>query len=347
MQHEMMRQPAPVHGSDKVGDVLASIRRLIAQDEAAAPIPNQMLNTLPRDAAAAGDAEMADIAPENAAQAMDAWTPQDVPETAPAETAQAETAQAEPLPLVLNSSNLIAPGVPETSAETAAAAEPAPKPQLWTTPLTSISEIETAVEPAPELAPETASETAPDPLPEPILPEEILAEEILAEAIVAEPPEVALAPFPSARPEFNIDALWADLPDTDEPASGLASGPDSPDSAGPETPAQTMDDTAPYSLNLMQTEENMLQANASVTPINPHIDPGILAEIETQRDGGEPHLFAPQDKGAQKGTHLRGMIREAIRQELQGEIGNRLSRNLQQMIRHEIELTLRQMCEQE
>ena len=48
-----------------------------------------------------------------------------------------------------------------------------------------------------------------------------------------------------------------------------------------------------------------------------------------------------------KGTHLRGMIRDAIRQELQGEIGNRLSRNLQQMIRHEIELTLRQMCEQE
>ena len=45
----MMRQPAPAYGSENVGDVLASIRRLIAQDEATSPIiPNQTLNTLPR-----------------------------------------------------------------------------------------------------------------------------------------------------------------------------------------------------------------------------------------------------------------------------------------------------------
>lgn len=90
----------------------------------------------------------------------------------------------------------------------------------------------------------------------------------------------------------------------------------------------------------------MLHANASVTPITPAVE--ATANIdETHAEAGEPHLFARQDKDAQKGTHLRGMIREAIRQELQGEIGNRLSRNLQQMIRHEIELTLRQMCEQD
>ena len=34
MQHDAMRQPAPAYGSENVGDVLASIRRLIAQDEA-------------------------------------------------------------------------------------------------------------------------------------------------------------------------------------------------------------------------------------------------------------------------------------------------------------------------
>ncbi len=314
MQHEMMRQPAPVHGSEKVGDVLASIRRLIAQDEATPPIPNQMLNTLPRNAAEKDEA-LADIAPDTGAQAMDAWTQEALPELP-----QADTAPAEPLPLVLNTSDLIAPGFPDTGAQMPAEAELAPGQQPWSDPPTTIAGTETAAEPAPEMAP--------DPLPEAILPA---------------PPEVPLAPFPSERFDFNIDALWADLPETDDPASG----PDSPDSTGSETPVLTMDDTAPHSLNLMQTEENMLQANASVTPINSHIDPGILAEIEAQRDGGEPHLFAPQDKGAQKGTHLRGMIREAIRQELQGEIGNRLSRNLQQMIRHEIELTLRQMCEQE
>ena len=46
MQHEMMRHPAPAQGSENVGDVLASIRRLIAQDEAGSEIPNQLLNTL-------------------------------------------------------------------------------------------------------------------------------------------------------------------------------------------------------------------------------------------------------------------------------------------------------------
>lgn len=343
MQHEMMRQPAPVHGSDKVGDVLASIRRLIAQDEAAAPIPNQMLNTLPRDIAAAKDEAAAEIAPDAGAPAMEAW-----PQEALPEPSQADPAPAEPLPLVLNTSDLIAPGLPDSGAETPAEAELAPEPQPWNAPSTPIDAAETTAEPAPEKAAE--------PLPEAILTEAIqfepvAPEALLPETILSEPPKIALAPFPTARFDFNIDALWANLPDTDDPAPNLASGPDGADSAGSDIPAPmpdpTTDDTAPQSFNLMQTEENMLQANASVTPINPHIDPGILAEIETQRDGGEPHLFAPQDKGAQKGTHLRGMIREAIRQELQGEIGNRLSRNLQQMIRHEIELTLRQMCEQE
>jgi len=47
MQHEMMRHPNPPPGSDNVGDVLASIRRLIAQDEVGCRIPNQTLNTPP------------------------------------------------------------------------------------------------------------------------------------------------------------------------------------------------------------------------------------------------------------------------------------------------------------
>lgn len=89
----------------------------------------------------------------------------------------------------------------------------------------------------------------------------------------------------------------------------------------------------------------MLHANSTVTQLNPLAEAHAAAEALNRET--EQHLFAPQDKDTQKGTHLRGMIREAIRQELQGEIGNRLSRNLQQMIRHEIELTLRQMCEQE
>lgn len=89
----------------------------------------------------------------------------------------------------------------------------------------------------------------------------------------------------------------------------------------------------------------MLHANASATPINPAAAARAAEAIAC--DNGEPRLFAPQDQDTPKGTHLRGMIREAIRQELQGEIGDRLSRSLQQMIRHEIEMALRQMCERD
>lgn len=319
MQHEMMRQPAPVNGSENVGDVLASIRRLIAQDETPSPIPNQMLNTLPRGAAAAMDEATADTAPE-AVPDIGPWATDMRMQDAVPDIPMA----AEPLPLILNTSDLIAPDFPGE------AAEMLPEPDLAATPDPEPSETPPIItgDIAPEAVAETTVEMTPDPLPETISPK---------------PPEVALWSQPTPRLEFNLGALWADLPETESPTSD----PASTDSAGlPEPP---MDDTAPYSLNLMQPEENMLHANASVTPINPNIDAQVHAhaEFDALRDGGEPHLFAPQDKGAQKGTHLRGMIREAIRQELQGEIGNRLSRNLQQMIRHEIELTLRQMCEQE
>lgn len=323
MQHEMMRQPAPVHGSEKVGDVLASIRRLIAQDEAANTIPNHVLNTSPRGTAAAMDGITAETASEPGAPATDAW-PQDAGPDLP----QADETPAGPLPLILNNSDLIAPGFPDTGAampvETGSVPAPEPEPEPDHPPLVAAADIrpDEAAAPAPEPAPE------PDPVPAPI---------------AADQPEAAPAFAAAPRPDFDLGALWLDPPAPDWPASAG----DADDGPGPDAPDLPVNDMAPPSLNIMQPEENMLQANASVTPINPHIDPGLHADPETLRDGGEPHLFAPQDKGAQKGAHLRGMIREAIRQELQGEIGNRLSRNLQQMIRHEIELTLRQMCEQE
>lgn len=343
MQHEMMRQPAPVPGSEKVGDVLASIRRLIAQDEAASTIPNQMLNTLPRDSNAEPDGVAAETAPaEPATPVMVAWARDAAPQMP-----TAEEATAEPLPLVLNTSDLIAPGFPEVVPDMAA--EAAPAAVTATATGTEIEmEIEIAAEPetdqaaplaAADIEPEPVAETlaeataeaAPDPVPD-LLPDTISPGEPLGASLAAAP-----------RPDFDLDALWADLTEPQGPATA----PEDTDSAASGSAELPENDTASHSLNLMQPEENMLQANASVTPINPHIDAGLHAETELLRDGGEPHLFAPQDKGAQKGTHLRGMIREAIRQELQGEIGNRLSRNLQQMIRHEIELTLRQMCEQE
>jgi len=64
-------------------------------------------------------------------------------------------------------------------------------------------------------------------------------------------------------------------------------------------------------------------------------------------NGAAPRLFAPPDQSMPRGAHLRGMIREAIRQELRAEIGNRLGRDLQELIRLEIALALREMCEEQ
>lgn len=316
MQHEMMRHPAPPLGADNVGDVLASIRRLIAQDDAGCRIPNQALNTLPAQ----------DIAPRIRVEPM---VPV-VPDTAAA-------------PLVLDSTDLVAAAaeVEEARETTVAPAEPTNAPTAQ-------------AEPAAEIVTGTLAGMPADAVTEPLA-------EPQAET-VAETTEPAPAPAPveAANSDFGD---WLKLPVTGPAHSVFAAAwPQSLDT-GTGTAEQT--ETAPAlagaaveplrpfgpfrehtpTTTNAQMEETMLHANSTVTPINPLAEAHAAAEALNRES--EQHLFAPQDKDTQKGTHLRGMIREAIRQELQGEIGNRLSRNLQQMIRHEIELTLRQMCEQE
>lgn len=278
MQHEMMRHPAPLPGADNVGDVLASIRRLIAQDEAGCRIPNQALNTLPAQ----------DIAPRIRVE--------------PTVSAAVAT------PLVLDSTDMVAKAAPQAE-ETAAvaeasAAEPVAAP-VADEPVAKAAEVHIGA----------FGDWLKQPLSEPV------------------PPAVAEAPQPTPT-DPEIDATT----EAEPPQADAGFGPDPVRSFGfffehPTTPTN------------VQMEETMLHANSTVTPINPLAEAHAAAEALNRES--EQHLFAPQDKDTQKGTHLRGMIREAIRQELQGEIGNRLSRNLQQMIRHEIELTLRQMCEQE
>lgn len=294
MQHELMRHPAPPPGTDNVGDVLASIRRLIAQDEAGCRIPNQALNTLPAQ----------DIAPRIRVEPM-----------APVPPAAA--------PLVLDSTDLIATAADEEARDTTAAA--------------AGSETVLA-EPGTEMLS--------------AMPADVM-EEAMAEPVVEAPADAQ----PEARDSDFGD--WLKLPLTGpthaafaaawpQPLAAEAGADDPAETAFPDAAAEPIQAFGPFlehTTTNAQMEETMLHAHSTVTPINPLAEAHAAAEALNRES--EQHLFAPQDKDTQKGTHLRGMIREAIRQELQGEIGNRLSRNLQQMIRHEIELTLRQMCEQE
>ncbi len=263
MQHEMMRQPAKAHNSENVGDVLASIRRLIAQDESGGKLPNELLNSLPPP-----EAESMGEAPA-------------------------------PAVLKLDSNDLVAAETGDPGSKDAA---PGDAPDIAT--------------PAQDAADRNT---------------DVFSQENPWRNIVA---DLARDMTGAAQ---DGDAAHQAAPASDPTASAWDETTSAEDSAA--APHDNMTDTA-------EMEETMLHANASVTPINPAVEAAAQPD-ETHAEAGEPHLFARQDKDAQKGTHLRGMIREAIRQELQGEIGNRLSRNLQQMIRHEIELTLRQMCEQD
>lgn len=65
-------------------------------------------------------------------------------------------------------------------------------------------------------------------------------------------------------------------------------------------------------------------------------------EIPAPEEVADLHLFAPEDEELAYSSALRSLIRDAIRQELQGEMGGRFSRNLRQVIRHEVDLALRQ-----
>lgn len=271
MQHEMMRHPAPAQGSENVGDVLASIRRLIAQDEAGSEIPNQLLNTLPQ-----------------ASQAL------------PKDEQPAKDDQPTVVPLKLDSSDLIAPEADVTDT---------PEPEATAAPA--------------EMRLHLAS----------------TQDEVKAMPIAT---FLGGNPWRDAIAGIGLDTA-EDQETGPEPDLTAEAAVEIDDAATTTTTTDTTNITTPTTA---QMEETMLHANASVTPITPVMETQIKLD-DALPETGEPHLFARQDKDAQKGTHLRGMIREAIRQELQGEIGNRLSRNLQQMIRHEIELTLRQMCEQE
>jgi len=308
MQHELMRHPAPPPGADNVGDVLASIRRLIAQDEAGCRIPNQALNTLPAQ----------DIAPRIRVEPMAA-----VPPAA--------------APLVLDSTDLIATAAEEEARETTAA--PAEAPAAAAGPETALAE------PVAEMPAELSAEAV---------------DEVAAEAVAEAMAEAPARPEPEPGVRDSDFGDWLKLPLTGpthaafaaawpQPLAAEARADDPAETACPDAAAQPIRAFGPFlehtTTTNAQMEETMLHANSTVTPINPLAEAHAAAEALNRES--EQHLFAPQDKDTQKGTHLRGMIREAIRQELQGEIGNRLSRNLQQMIRHEIELTLRQMCEQE
>lgn len=127
----------------------------------------------------------------------------------------------------------------------------------------------------------------------------------------SQPPAPPQMPYPAGTPSLEQSAP-ADLANTTQ-----ATPPD----PAPTPPAEAAPPPAPTPANL--------------TPA-PTIGGAAV-------DTNDLHLFAPVEDELVNSSVLRKMIREAIREELQGEMGARLSRNLRQVIRGEVDVALRQM----
>lgn len=260
MQHDMMRASGQITTSDNVGDVLASIRRLIAQDEGGKQLPGRPLGENPF-----------------------------APKARPTADAAAE-------PFVLGHDDLIVPQAPEV-------AQDAPRLHL-----ASISAA--AVQAGPALAAPSGWQPA----------------------LIADWPhaEVTQTPMRLADALSHISVSFAAPADvsTDEP--GLT----------PEEEAEIAE--AEAILAKMIQAVHVPVAEPTIVDEMPEAQ---LTEAEIPLDKADEqaqNLFV--DAADDQQAAFREMIRSVIRDELQGEMGDRLSRNLRQTIRREVEVVIRELC---
>lgn len=261
MQHDMMRQPGQSGVSDNVGDVLASIRRLIAQDEDGKQMPGRPMGETPFSQKSPPQEEAAEIAAE---------------------------------PFVLGQGDLVAPQASEPDQD-------APKvPRLH---LASIS---------------AAISAGPAPV----------ATTVWQPALIADWPQAQLTQVP-----MDIaDSL-------------------------PQISSVPQVDAVGYEPTLDPEEEaEIAEAEAALAKMV-HVARAPAAELVTETPEaplamGEAPLEEPAqlpqnlftDGGEDPETTLQQMIRSAIRDELQGDMGDRLSHNLRLTIRREVEAVIRELC---
>ncbi len=293
MQHERVWQPGRPATSENVGDVLASIRRLIAQDQARLPCGRPAV-------------EPAASFPGPALSQAEQMRP----------------------PFVLGRQDMIAPAADLRAAQRAAGmATGAPRLHVARPAETAIQAGAGSWQPAsipdwpgkpqpdattlrqddwamPRMAPETDSRD-PSSLTDDEEAEFAEAEAALAKMIAPRHTEVT--------PETQQAAAFEDMPAVEE-----------------STMAQDM----------RMMEMGRIDELSAIRPI-PSADGGYDAPRGAAP--GMPNLFG-EIGGMAKDATLRVLIRDAIQQELHGELGARLSRNMCQMIRQEVEAVIREIC---
>lgn len=314
MQHERIWPASKPAASENVGDVLASIRRLIAQDQTRLP-------------AGTGPAP-ASLAPHPLAPAALAAPRPPLARVAPAQPAPHS-------PFVLGRQDRIADTpAPEQPAQihgtaTAAASTAAPMgidtSSRWRTePLADWPQAG-----APQALPLQGGSAWPSaPLADEIIPGPEFSAEDEAEFAEAEAALARMIAPRSAEPE-PLAAL--------DPAA-LASPAQDHDQDLPHH-TTSIEDT-PMAQDMRMMEMGRMDSYAAVPP-----NPAPAGGYDALRGSTDtaPNLFGEIGAVAKDAT-MRMLIRDAIQQELHGELGARLSRNMCQMIRQEVEAVIREIC---
>lgn len=284
MQHERIWQPEQAASSENVGDVLASIRRLIAQDQAKLPCGRTVV------------------------------------ESQPCASAQTLTPEMRP-PFVLGRSDMVAPQMPQPPALDRDA------------PRLHLASVSTAA-----IAPAQERTTAwrPSPIPDwpTIHPRQDLPTPEMAAAKPAAPLDGGISP--------EDEAEFAEA----EAALARMTAPRPLAAAQQTTTAAPDQDAAAFKETQMAQDMRMMEMGriddiSAIRPVPTAEGLGFGAPQGDARTA--PNLFG-EIGGMAKDATLRMLIRDAIQTELHGELGARLSRNMCQMIRQEVEAVIREIC---
>mgnify|MGYP003605936299 CR=1 FL=1 len=332
MQPDISRRAGPAGRSDNVGDVLASIRRLIAQDDAGRQLPGAPTRPSAPAGGESGDGLTPGLdrrAEERHRDDRGEWGPLDHASlVAPAEDRPGTEGRGEAARLHLVEGMLTAwTGPAEFAARTGwmpapIAGWPLPRPAS-----------RAAVLPAPAITSDAAG-----PAGAPVNIEEVAARE----AAEADNPQTFHA-SEGDMAEAPLSDL--DLSDPGLPGPGLPE-PDLSEAEIAEAEAALARMLAPRQARSAAPSRGVPPASGDPDAMAPQPGPQDDAEREPLSLAPEMHAHANlfSTAAGQRGPALQGMIRAAVRHQLEGELGETFSRNLRLLVRQEIEAALANPC---
>lgn len=336
--------------SGEIEDVLSSIRRLVTEDlrpAAKAPLPlraepEKLILTPALRVVSPAGAEAADGAPDlaktvvaanpgpapaadpEAAEAAPEAAPETAPETAPeaAPETSAETAAETAPPPAEAAADDVPRLLASIAAATDAAGGPAAEPwesetgDAWSAAPAAAADLLVFPRPAPASDPDEAVDDATAPAePEP---------EVLDHA-PAEPEVLGDAPAGASREavEALSDAAWHMPEASFAPVDDAQVADEAPDPWAEEV----LDDPIPAAQDdEVATDLHFARQSARAAQAGPaQVEEGFLLD-----DADDPY-----DSEA-----LRDMVREIIREELQGTLGERITRNVRKLVRAEVNRAL-------